>query len=44
MLLAQYGDRPAMLDIAFAMGHGRALKRDRAASVQIVKESGLQPQ
>jgi hypothetical protein len=34
MLLAQYGDRPAMLDIAFAMGHGRALKRDRAASVQ----------
>jgi len=33
-LLAQYGDRPAMLDIAFAMGHGRALKRDRAASVQ----------
>jgi hypothetical protein len=33
-LLAQYGDRPAMLDLAFAMGHGRALKRDRGASVQ----------
>ncbi len=33
-LLAQYGDRPAMLDVAFAMGHGRALKRDRAASAQ----------
>src|SRR5687767_220031 len=34
-LLAQVGDRPAMLDVAFAMGHGRALKQDRAASATI---------
>ncbi len=34
MLLAENGDRPAMLDLAFAMGHGRALKQDRAISVE----------
>jgi len=33
-LLAQNGDRPAMLDLAFALGHGRALKPDRVTSVQ----------
>ena len=33
-LLAEIGDRPAMLDLAFAMGNGRALKQDRAASVE----------
>lgn len=33
-LLAEYGDRPAMLDRAFAMGHGRALKQDRVTSVE----------
>jgi serine/threonine protein kinase len=33
-LLAQNGDRPAMLDLAFAMGHGRALKQDRVSSVE----------
>jgi hypothetical protein len=32
-LLAENGDRPAMLDRAFAMGHGRALEQDRAAAV-----------
>jgi hypothetical protein len=33
-LLAQNGDRPAQLDQAFAMGYGRALKRDRVTSVE----------
>jgi TPR repeat protein len=33
-LLAEHGDRPAMLDRAFAMGHGRALKQDRVISVE----------
>jgi serine/threonine protein kinase len=33
-LLAETGDRPAMLDLAFAMGHGRALKQDRVTSVE----------
>lgn len=33
-LLAASGDRPAMLDQAFAMGHGRALKQDRVTSVE----------
>ncbi len=33
-LLAENGDRPAMLDVAFAMGHGRALKQDRVTSVE----------
>ena len=33
-LLAENGDRPAMLDLAFAMGHGRALKQDRVTSVE----------
>ena len=33
-LLAEHGDRPAMLDVAFASGHGRALKQDRARAVQ----------
>ncbi|MEO6625377.1 MAG: hypothetical protein ABIN37_11165 [Burkholderiaceae bacterium] len=34
-LLADHGDRPAMLDSAFAMGHGRALAQDRAGSVEM---------
>ena len=34
MLLAEVGDRPAMLDLAFALGHGRALKPDRVSSVE----------
>jgi TPR repeat protein len=33
-LLAQYGDRPAMLDLAFALGHGRGAKRDRLAAAE----------
>ena len=33
-LLAQYGDRPAMLDLAFALGHGRSAKQDRLASAE----------
>lgn len=33
-LLAENGDRPAMLDLAFAIGHGRALKQDRVTSVE----------
>ena len=33
-LLAENGDRPAMLDLAFAMGHGRALKQDHVTSVE----------
>jgi TPR repeat protein len=33
-LLAENGDRPAMLDLAFAMGHGRALKQDRVTSAE----------
>ena len=33
-LLAQNGDRPAMLDLAFAMGNGRTLKQDRVSSVE----------
>jgi TPR repeat protein len=33
-LLAEHGDRPAMLDLAFAMGHGRGIRQDRAGSVE----------
>jgi serine/threonine protein kinase/TPR repeat protein len=33
-LLAGHGDRPAMLDLAFAMGHGRGIRQDRARSVE----------
>ena len=33
-LLAENGDRPAMLDLAFAVGYGRALEQDRATSVE----------
>jgi TPR repeat protein len=33
-LLAKIGDRPAMLDLAFALGHGRGEKQDRLASVE----------
>jgi TPR repeat protein len=33
-LLAENGDRPAMLDLAFAIGHGRLLRQDRATSVE----------
>ena len=33
-LLAQHGDRPAMLDVAYALGHGRSAKRDRLASLE----------
>jgi TPR repeat protein len=32
-LLAENGDRPAMLDLAFALGHGRGSKQDRRAAV-----------
>jgi hypothetical protein len=31
-LLAQVGDRPAMLDVAFALAHGRGEKQDRRAA------------
>lgn len=33
-LLAENGDRPAMLDLAFALGRGRALRQDRVAAVE----------
>lgn len=33
-LLAEAGDRPAMLDVAFAMGHGRVFQQDRIASTR----------
>ena len=33
-LLAEHSDRPAMLDFAFAIGYGRTLALDRAASVE----------
>ena len=33
-LLAEHGDRPAMLDQAFALGHGRGVKQDRARAVE----------
>ena len=33
-LLAENGDRPAMLDQAFAIGHGRSLEHDRASAVE----------
>jgi hypothetical protein len=33
-VLAENGDRPAMLDRAFAMGYGRALQPDRATAVE----------
>ena len=33
-LLAEHGDRPAMLDVAFAIGHGRGMRQDRARSVE----------
>jgi hypothetical protein len=33
-LLAQHGDRPAMLDVAFALGHGRGARRDRLAAAE----------
>ena len=32
-MLADHGDRPALLDFAFATGYGRALAQDRAAAV-----------
>jgi len=37
-LLAENGDRPAMLDRAFAMGYGRALEQDRAGAVETYLE------
>ncbi len=33
-LLAEHGDRPAMLDLAFATGYGRTLAQDRGAAVE----------
>ena len=33
-ILAEHGDRPAMLDFAFATGYGRSLARDRGAAVE----------
>jgi TPR repeat protein len=33
-LLAEHGDRPAMLDLAFAIGHGRGVRQDRARAVE----------
>jgi len=43
-MLALHGDRPAMLDVAFAIGYGRALPLDRAAAVEayfkVVDRSG----
>jgi hypothetical protein len=35
VLLAETGDRPAMLDRAFAIGHGRGRGLDRVAAVEI---------
>jgi len=47
-LLAKIGDRPAMLDLAFALGHGRGEKQDRLASAEtylkvIERSSGGDP-
>ena len=47
-LLAEHGDRPAMLDVAFAFGHGRGLKQDRARAVEtylnaMARSSGEDP-
>jgi len=43
-ILALHGDRPAMLDVAFAIGYGRALPQDRAAAVgaylRVIDRSG----
>ena len=33
-VLADHGDRPAMLDLAFAIGHGRGVRQDRARAVE----------
>lgn len=33
-MLAEYGDRPAMLDVAFATGYGRSVVADRAAAAE----------
>ena len=33
-MLAGHGDRPAMLDLAFATGYGRSLAQDRGAAVE----------
>jgi hypothetical protein len=33
-LLAKIGDRPAMLDVAFALAHGRGERQDRLASAE----------
>lgn len=44
LMLAAAGDRPAMLDHAYAIGHGRGLEQDRAQSVrlyrQVIERSG----
>jgi hypothetical protein len=44
LILAASGDRPAMLDQAFAIGHGRGREQDRAQSVrlyrQVIERSG----
>jgi TPR repeat protein len=44
LMLAAAGDRPAMLDQAYATGHGRGLEQDRAQSVrlyrQVIERSG----
>jgi hypothetical protein len=43
-ILALHGDRPAMLDVAFAVGYGRALPLDRAAAanayLKVIDRSG----
>lgn len=42
-LLAENGDRPAMLDLAFALGHGRGPRRDRRVAadtyVKVIERS-----
>jgi TPR repeat protein len=38
LILAAGGDRPAMLDQAYATGHGRGLEQDRAQSVRLYRQ------
>ena len=38
LILAAAGDRPAMLDQAYAIGHGRGLEQDRAQSVRLYRQ------
>ena len=38
LMLAAAGDRPATLDLAYAIGHGRGLEQDRAQAVRLYRQ------